>query len=421
MWKEGAMVCRARSGDAPPLGAHLNAETGISGACLRTGEMQHCADTECDSVVDVEVCRSLGLRSLAVLPIQGWRGINGILEVFSANPDAFSQQHIAFLEQMAALAERARASQPHGASAAVPKIAAETPQPSGLLPASDRVGDVAMAMVSPRSRPLAWGFAVLVAALFAAAIWLGWRGPDWAQNKAHAAEKAPTSGETVNAQTITSVTAHAPDNDPVWNANPGGQSLLPQGAKPSAGFPVTLASRVEALSGQLTPPDRRLERSTDPSRADRPLLATEAAEGTSLRLPIRAGVENQPAESAPAEPPSLATAANPSPLTGVLSAKASLPGFSAPVSQGISGGQLLRRTSPIYPAQARQLRLEGSVILDATVAEDGTVADVKVVQGPAVLARSAVEAVKQWRYTPYELDGKPVKNETTIKIDFKLP
>ena len=160
MWKDGAMVCRARSGDtAPALGARLSAETGISGECLRTGKIQHCTDTENDPLVDVEVCRSLGLRSIAVLPIQGWRGINGILEVFSTKPAAFTEQHIALLQQLAALAERARASQPHDASSAARKLpsAIEKPQPSGLLPASDRVGDVALAFLGARSRPLVLG------------------------------------------------------------------------------------------------------------------------------------------------------------------------------------------------------------------------------------------------------------------------
>ena len=95
MWREGAMVCRARSGDtAPPLGAQLSAETGISGECLRTGKVQNCADTENDPLVDLEVCRSLGLRSIAVLPILGWRGINGVIEVFSPETAAFSEKHI---------------------------------------------------------------------------------------------------------------------------------------------------------------------------------------------------------------------------------------------------------------------------------------------------------------------------------------
>ena len=121
-------------------------------------------DTENDPLVDVEVCRSLGLRSIAVLPIQGWRGVNGILEVFSTAPAAFTDQHIDLLVQLAALAERARASQPHGASPAAPKLpsAIEKAQPSGLLPASDRVGDVALAVVGRRSRPFVLAVVALV-------------------------------------------------------------------------------------------------------------------------------------------------------------------------------------------------------------------------------------------------------------------
>ncbi len=112
---------------------------------------------------------------------------------------------------------------------------------------------------------------------------------------------------------------------------------------------------------------------------------------------------------------------DPSALEGILSAKAVLPGLSPTMSQGVSGGRLVYRVSPVYPAQAKMFRLEGKVILNATVMEDGSVRDLKVVQGEPVLAQSAVVAVKQWRYQPFLLDGKPVKTETSITIDFKLP
>ena len=59
--------------------------------------------------------------------------------------------------------------------------------------------------------------------------------------------------------------------------------------------------------------------------------------------------------------------------------------------------------------------------MDAVIFEDGTVHDVKVVQGHPVLARAAVEAVQRWRYKPYELNGQPVRTQTQITIDFKQP
>jgi len=419
MWKEGAMVCRARSGDtAPALGARLSADTGISGECLRTGKIQHCTDAENDLLVDVEVCRSLGLRSIAVLPIQGWRGINGILEVFSTQPAAFTAQHIALLQQLAALAERARASQPHGASSAAPKLTVEKPQFSGLLPASDRVGDVALAFLGTRSRPFVLGASGLLAiSLLALVIWLGWRGPDETDGKAHAV--TPVAGPA----TLNAATAHPPDNDPVWKANPGGESLFPSLGKPSAGAPVKFASKVDVVAGKKTPADRSplLVGLADKVAANVAIPHEVPNSRSGLHAESRS-TDSRSDENALALPPPIpASVTNQSALNGVLSAKASLPGLPAPVSQGVSGGQLVHRVSPVYPAEARLLRLEGTVILAATIMEDGTVRDVKVVQGSPVLAQSAMDAVKHWRYKPYELDGKPVKNEIGISVAFKLP
>jgi len=416
MWKDGAMVCRARSGDtAPALGAQLSAETGISGECLRTGKIQHCTDTENDPIVDAEVCRGLGLRSIAVFPIHGWREINGVLEVFSTQPAAFTEQHIALLQQLAALAERARASQPHGASSAAPELppAIEKPQPSGLLRASDRVGDVALAFLGTRSRPFVLGVIGLVAiSLLALVIWLGWRRPHEANGKAHAA----TPSSLVNAATANTATAHPPGNDPGWKANSGGESLFPSKGKTSAGTAVKFASKVEAVAGL------HVERTPLLADAAANVAMTHELPGSEIGAQTRSRTVPPSDETAPTEPPSIpAGSTNQSALNGVLSAKVSLPGLSAPVSQGVSGGQLLHRVPPVYPAQARLLRLVGTVILSAMVMEDGTVRDVKVVEGSPVLAQSAVNAVKYWRYKPYELDGKPVKNETRITIDFKFP
>jgi GAF domain-containing protein len=123
MWKDGAVVCRASCGEnAPPVGARLSAESGISGHCLRSGLAQHCGETETDPRVDAELCRQLGLRSVAVIPIRGWRGVNGILEVFSTEPRAFREQHFELLEQLAGLAERARAGQPEANVGKVQKL-----------------------------------------------------------------------------------------------------------------------------------------------------------------------------------------------------------------------------------------------------------------------------------------------------------
>ncbi len=418
MWKDGAMMCRARRGDtAPALGAQLNAETGISGECLRSGETQHCVDTENSALVDLEVCRSLGLRSIAVLPIQGWRGINGILEVFSQQPSAFNEQHIALLQQLAALAERARASQPHGASSGTRKDSStnEKPQPTGLLPASDPVGDVALAFVGNRSRPFVLGaIGLLAISLLVLMIWLGWRGADDSGGKAHAA--MPASAATSAASTLT---AHPPDDDPVWKANPGGETLFTSDGKPSAGAPVKFASKVDVMEGKKVQTNHAAGRApllTDRAHAD---LANAHLANTDLnKAGDTATTPHSDVNNSVEKPSTLASSTNPS-VPGATSP--TKPALAALISQGVSGGQVLHRVEPVYPAQARLLRLEGTVVLSATVMEDGTVRDIKVVEGPPALAQSAVDAVKRGQYQPFELDGKPVKNQVGINVDFKIP
>jgi len=409
MWKDGAMVCRARSGEtAPPLGAHLGGDTGISGECLRTGKTEYCIDTEDDPLVDVEVCRSLGLRSIAVLPVQGWRGINGILEVFSTEPAAFTQQHLAFLQQLTALAERARATQPYGATPAS-KARVEEPQDVGLLPGSDRVRDVAAVLLGRRARPfLVGGIGLVGIALLGSVIWLGWRGPVEASLKP---KVQPTTVGTV-------VSAHPPDNDPVWKPNPGGESVLP--SKTFAGIPVKLASKVDAIPEKPTAG----EISATNTQADRPLLSPEAALVVAAPAKASDKASAQPVVESFAEPPSLAL---PAPSSAGLGGVLTSPVTATPqlsvvaVSKGISGGQLLRRVSPVYPSQALLLRLQGTVILAATIYEDGTIHDVSAVKGSPALVKAATEAVLRWRYAPYQLNGKPVKTQTQITIDFKLP
>ncbi len=108
-------------------------------------------------------------------------------------------------------------------------------------------------------------------------------------------------------------------------------------------------------------------------------------------------------------------------LSTVLSAPLDLPQRTVTISQGVSEGRLQHRVLPEYPAQARSLRLEGPVVLEAMVMEDGSVHDIKLVSGHPTLARAALDAVRQWRYQPYRLNGKPVAMRTEIRVTFKLP
>jgi protein TonB len=91
------------------------------------------------------------------------------------------------------------------------------------------------------------------------------------------------------------------------------------------------------------------------------------------------------------------------------------------VSQGVSRGLLVKKVQPIYPPSALRLRTEGVVQLSATIAKNGNISAVKVLSGDPQLARAAVDAVKQWKYKPYLLNGEPVEIQTQVTMDFKLP
>jgi len=90
------------------------------------------------------------------------------------------------------------------------------------------------------------------------------------------------------------------------------------------------------------------------------------------------------------------------------------------ISQGVSQGLLIKRVPPKYPQAAKATHTQGEVRIEATINKEGIVLNPKVLHGDAVLAHAAVEAVRQWRYKPYYLDGQPVEIQTEITINFKL-
>ena len=95
------MVCRARAGaTAPDLGTPVDTESGLSGACVRSGKVLVCADTETDPRVNLDVCRYLGIRSIAVLPIILEGELAGLFEAFAQQPGAFSANEVAALQSM---------------------------------------------------------------------------------------------------------------------------------------------------------------------------------------------------------------------------------------------------------------------------------------------------------------------------------
>ena len=90
------------------------------------------------------------------------------------------------------------------------------------------------------------------------------------------------------------------------------------------------------------------------------------------------------------------------------------------VSSGVAQGLLVHQVKPAYPPLAVQARIQGTVVLQAVIARDGTVRDLRVVSGHPLLVQAAMEAVKQWRYKPYLLNDQPVDVDTQINVNFTL-
>jgi protein TonB len=90
------------------------------------------------------------------------------------------------------------------------------------------------------------------------------------------------------------------------------------------------------------------------------------------------------------------------------------------VSEGVQQARLLRRVTPEYPVLARHAGVEGTVVLRAIIARDGTVREIELLSGHPLLVQAAREAVGQWRYQPTLLNGEPVEVETRITVIFKL-
>ncbi len=98
------------------------------------------------------------------------------------------------------------------------------------------------------------------------------------------------------------------------------------------------------------------------------------------------------------------------------------PDRSAPlrVSTPVAEGLLILKRVPVYPAIAKAAGISGTVVLAATISKTGTIENLRVTSGPAMLQQAALDAVKTWRYRPYLLDGQPVEVETTVNVIFTL-
>jgi TonB family protein len=219
------------------------------------------------------------------------------------------------------------------------------------------------------------------------------------------------SSPSVSASSADSSAISTPASSTNATSEPNGSSTSASsaGTAGAEGFPTK--ERID-ISVPAETPERQVTAVAKPLQVAKKVATT----------PVR----QEPPAVAPTPPALVITGTNPadSTIAGLVSTKVEVP-TAAPatlrISQGITQGLLLKRVPPVYPSAALQLRREGTVEVLATIGKSGAITKVKVLSGDVTLAKAAVDAVKQWKYRPYLLNGEPVEIETQISMIFKMP
>jgi TonB family protein len=411
----GEMVCRASSGvNAPELGARLGSESGLTAECIKTRQVQRCDDALADPRADADASRSLGVRSVMVLPLLRNGTLAGVLEVFSSRPAAFGERDELTLQALAQriLKNLERASQPFiAANVAARNPSANLDAASGANQLKDSRGNAAISLKEtslnnalnnedrdlnkkkedevepetpepgPRGRldfvTFALGAAVLACAVLLATLVglrLGWR-------KNAGVRERVTKSLASDAQSGTNATA--------LPAAGGAENSMASDKKnefapPSATTPTTSTSRVQDSSvpeGSLSVYENGKEVFRMP-----PTVPVEAPSG---QKEVQQASSVEPTEVVDLSPEAAETS-------------------------------LLHRVEPEYPEQARQQGIQGAVVLDLRIGRDGVVQEVKLVRGPGLLADAAIAAAQQWRFKPRKVDDRFAEMQTRVTLNFKL-
>lgn len=365
--RNGEMICRATTGrNAPDLGVRVDMKSGLPAASLMTGKVQQCSDTEQGGLVNAEVCRRLGVRSMVIAPLVNGSGAFGILQVFSSEAHVFGEHEIETLEILARkIAEKkVSVTSKDPAPEPEPLHTASTSTESPSMTSGSTVIERLKALEESEQDPAAadgWLagsehgvnavllISVVVAAL-ALGLVIGW----------HGAVRGSRAGVLTNNTARTSQQKAA-------QGRPSASAGVPQ---------LTISNRAEGAA-------RNLRASNEAPSGG--LTVTENGKVIYRADPSE---EEQPA----ANPESQA------PLT-----------------------RLIRRVEPEYPDAAMAQHIEGPVVLDVQVLTDGRVGNIKILSGNPLLADAAAKAVKQWQYQPYAAVAGASSSQMQVTVNFSLP
>ncbi len=476
------MVCRARTGVAPDLGARFRPDSGLSGEAVRTAKTVRCTDTADDPRVDRVACERLNVRSIVITPVLSGSAVIGVIEVFSPKAHAFDERDELHLRRMADLIAAMLESsighlemgflpdlepEPEPAAVETPQLSAEAaiqadpepllqsaePEPAAAAPESTET------IAAPPAEAATADSAALAAGRYPLlpieAIAEEAPGPQPAKEiaKVDVAEAAassepvpaPPSPEQVETiykgfmqqvgeedrrrrrKTIGIVLASVALaaivlTAPYWLGRKNTPAVPPS--------PQQSAPPVPEPAVELPPPTSEVKQAAPAAKTSTKPAATRTktrGERWSFMAPTKPGTGSElKLESPQPAPPPVADPA-PAPemerTPGQVKVINDLVGsWAAEESAGsqsqIVEGRLVNRVDPIFPPQANHAAARGRVVVRIGIDKTGRVERTEPVSGDPTLTAAAVQAIRQWRYEPYQLDGEPIAVEKTITIDF---
>jgi TonB family protein len=411
----GGFLCRASSGAAPVLGARLDPSSGLSGECVRNGEVVRCEDTETDPRADRFVCRKLDLRSAVIVPVKAQARVVGVLEVFSSQAHGFQSSDVLLLRDCAELVSELMVGKP-AVETTVPPPAPARPIPAPGAPPVEKAPpppvETAAAVPELHANAAPVFSVPPIAPAETTAGFEAWEALD---DRLLPAERVPSRHlkPLAAALVVTVVAAGAWLGRDRLRFDPYAPSA-PLAAEATSPPPVSLPSLPATALG--TPAG------APPAAA---VIPAKSSGWAKKDIPVLVVQTPWPAAEAPAPeaPPDMVVAGNggaaAAGLNSVLSAPAAAPSLEPPpVSQGVTGGKLIARVEPQYPPAARHLGVRGEVVVQASVDARGRVVHVTVLRGAAVLAGAAVAAIKRWRWEPLLVNGVPTPTQVTVHVKF---
>lgn len=378
--QDDELVCRATTGsNAPGLGDRLSTRTGLSGACIQTRRVQRCDDTEIDPRVDAAAFRGLDVRSILAVPVLNKEELAGMFQIYSPRPSAFSDRDVQTVQALSRRIvdniRRAAEVSVVSASAESSSSAASNVDQNSAEPVAPEIApQVAKAKRHPRDL---WTD-ILNATVIGLALLLGWM--------LGRAEWQRVAGEARRPRANTS-SAQRPDSQ----------------------TPAT--SLASAAPRQSTGEKRRDSAGSDQSNIkNRPKVS--AASDLVVYERGKVIFRTSPAQKSSGT----GVVSNPKATGDETDA-----GNVTTLSPEVASEYLIGRVEPQYPEDARRQHVQGPVTLIAVVGEDGTVRNLTVLSGDAALASAALNAVRQWRFKPYQVNGHSTEFATRITVNFVLP